>query len=300
MQHLANKVQIPWTHSSQINGLFVNSVKFEMNDECICEICALFFVTVRAKFGFIHRTSGHLRQLPSQKFHSRIGCSKNKSLLQSFHTLQNIRGWATKKEKEKCGGKPWYFSVILLFLHRLALLCWVYRMTLKVVSVDRQPVTCSSVSPAEQSTELQTRRDQECDWRKKKSEPFLNLGLALVSSEYCISPGCISDRPRLCSRTCGVELLSVVLVQQIVLSSKLPRDYVVCPKAHDEVPVHGVAVLQREGGEVLEEEQWNDKVLTVPHFERRHGKNLVYPQELGILWRQGERGIDDVFMFTFQ
>lgn len=73
-----------------------------------------------------------------------------------------------------------------------------------------------------------------------------------------------------------------------------------CPEAHDQVPVHGVAVLQRESSEVLEEGQRNDKVLTVPHFKGGHGKDLVHPQKLGILWREGKgEGFVNLMWFFF-
>lgn len=68
-----------------------------------------------------------------------------------FHSLQNMHSRAGRIRACKIGQKPSYFSVILLSEHRVVLLCSVYRMIVQVVSLNRQPLMCSSVSPVELS-----------------------------------------------------------------------------------------------------------------------------------------------------
>lgn len=82
------------------------------------------------------------------------------------------------------------------------------------------------------------------------------------------------------------ELLSAVLVQQVIVASQYPCAVVVCPKAHEDVPVEGIVVLQRESLKELEKRQWQDEVSWVFDLKRGHGENLVHPQKLWILPRK--------------
>lgn len=55
--------------------------------------------------------------------------------------------------------------------------------------------------------------------------------------------------------TCTAELLSAVLVQQIIVASQCPCAVVVSPKPHEDVPVEGIVVLKRESLKELEKRQ---------------------------------------------
>lgn len=83
--------------------------------------------------------------------------------------------------------------------------------------------------------------------------------------------------------TWAFELLSTVLVQQVITASQDPWVVVVCPKALKDFPVKGIVVLQRESMKKLEKGLWKDKVLGVHHPECGHWQNLLHPQKLGIL-----------------
>lgn len=74
------------------------------------------------------------------------------------------------------------------------------------------------------------------------------------------------------------------------MASQRPRAVVVRPEALEDVPVEGVVVLERKSVKELEEGQRQDDVTRFFHLELGHGKNLVHPEKLGVLWRERRTG----------
>lgn len=116
----------------------------------------------------------------------------------------------------------------------------------------------------------------------KYTEPFRVLALCRYFCVITAAQG-VFLTTQLCCCTWTGELLSAVLVQQVIVASQCPWAVVVRPKAQEDVPVEGIVVLQRESVKKLEERLWQDEVPCVPHLKRGHGQNLVHPQKLGIL-----------------
>lgn len=121
----------------------------------------------------------------------------------------------------------------------------------------------------------------------KYTEPFRVLALCWYLLDITAAQG-VFLTTQLCCCTWTGELLSAVLVQQVIVASQCPWAVVVCPKAQEDVPVEGIVVLQRESVKELEERLWQDEVPCVPHLKRGHGQNLVHPQKLGILQKERE------------
>lgn len=66
------------------------------------------------------------------------------------------------------------------------------------------------------------------------------------------------------------------------------RAVVVCPKALENVPVEGVVVIQGQGMEELKEGQRQYQVCWFADLKRGHREDLVDPDELGVLQREGQ------------
>ncbi|TNN49359.1 hypothetical protein EYF80_040420 [Liparis tanakae] len=64
------------------------------------------------------------------------------------------------------------------------------------------------------------------------------------------------------------------------------KDDVLSSAPLEDVPVEGVVVLERKSVEELEEGLRQDQVPRGSHLERGHGKNLVHPEEFGVLRKE--------------